>query len=78
MGKWVKLEEDDTGLKVTGELTAGLSIAEDLKAMMAHGTVDGLSMVSCPPMDYEEQADRIIIKRADLYEISVVDEPKRP
>ena len=26
-------------------------------------------------MDYEEQADRIIIKRADLYEISVVDEP---
>ena len=77
VGKWVKLEEDDTGLKVTGELTAGLSIAEDLKAMMAHGTVDGLSICFYPvsPMDYEEQADRIIIKRADLYEISVVDEP---
>ena len=26
-------------------------------------------------MDYEEQDDRIIIKRADLYEISIVDEP---
>ena len=77
VGKWVKIEEDDIGLKVTGELTSGLSIAEDLKAMMAHGTVDGLSICFYPvsPMDYEEQADRIIIKRADLYEISVVDEP---
>lgn len=77
VGKWVKLEEDDIGLKVTGELTAGLSIAEDLKAMMSHGTVDGLSICfyPVPPMDYEELTDRILIKRADLYEISVVDEP---
>lgn len=77
IGKWVRLEEDDTGLKVTGELTANLSIAEDVKAMMAHGTIDGLSICFYPvaPMDYEEQDDRIIIKRADLYEISIVDEP---
>lgn len=77
IGKWVRLEEDDIGLKVTGELTANLAIAEDVKAMMAHGTIDGLSICFYPvaPMDYDEQDDRIIIKRADLYEISIVDEP---
>lgn len=77
VGKWLKLEEDDIGLKVTGELTAGLSAAEDIRAMLAHGTIDGLSICFYPPapMDCEELSDRILIKRADLYEISVVDEP---
>lgn len=77
IGRWVLLEEDDIGLKVTGELTAGLSIAEDVRAMMAHGTIDGLSICFYPvaPMDYEEAGEHIIIKRADLYEISIVDEP---
>lgn len=77
VGKWTRLEEDDIGLKVTGELTAGLSVAEDVKAMLAHGTIDGLSICFYPPspMDCEELSDRILIKRADLYEISVVDEP---
>lgn len=77
VGKWLKLEEDDIGLKVTGELTAGLSAAEDVRAMLAHGTIDGLSICFYPPapMDCEELSDRILIKRADLYEISVVDEP---
>lgn len=77
VGKWTHLEEDDIGLKVTGELTAGLSVAEDVRAMLAHGTIDGLSICFYPPspMDCEELSDRILIKRADLYEISVVDEP---
>lgn len=77
IGKWTHLEEDDIGLKVTGELTAGLSVAEDVRAMLAHGTIDGLSICFYPPspMDCEELNDRLLIKRADLYEISVVDEP---
>lgn len=77
VGKWTHLEEDDIGLKVTGELTAGLSVAEDVRAMLAHGTIDGLSICFYPPspMDCEELSDRVLIKRADLYEISVVDEP---
>lgn len=77
IGKWTHLEEDDIGLKVTGELTASLSAAEDVRAMLAHGTIDGLSICFYPPspMDCEELSDRILIKRADLYEISVVDEP---
>jgi HK97 family phage prohead protease len=77
IGSWTNLSEDDVGFLVEGELTAGLSLAEDVAAMLAHGTVDGLSICfyEPSPMDVEELKDRILIKRADIYEISVVDEP---
>ena len=77
VGRWVAFEEDDTGLLVKGEMTRGLSLAEDVAAMMRHGTVDGLSIAfyPVPEIDIEERDDHILIKRADLYEISPVDEP---
>ena len=77
IGKWVNIVEDDTGLLVEGELTPNLSLSNDIAAMLAHGTVDGLSIAFYEPnpMDYENQGDKTVIKRVDLYEISVVDEP---
>lgn len=77
IGKYVEFKEDDVGLLVKGELTPGLSLASDVSAMAQHGTVDGLSIAFYPPndIDVEDMGDHIIIKRADLYEISLVDEP---
>lgn len=77
IGKWTSITEDDTGLLVEGELTPNLSVSSDVAAMLAHGTVDGLSIAfyNPAPMDYEELGDKVLIKRVDLYEISVVDEP---
>lgn len=77
IGRWIEFVEDDTGLLVKGELTRRLSLAEDVAAMMQHGTVDGLSIAfyPVPEMDLEEHDDHILIKRVDLYEISPVDEP---
>lgn len=80
-GKWTKLVEDDTGLYCEGELTPGLSVAAMMAAMLAHGTIDGFSICFFPiaPEDFEitdvAGIEIIRIKKAMLYEISIVDEP---
>lgn len=78
IGKWVELVEDDTGLLVKGELTPNMSQSNDVAAMLAHGTVDGLSIAFYEPNPidvYQDNTGARVIKRVDLYEISVVDEP---
>lgn len=44
VGKWDSIQEDSKGLLVRGQLTPGHSGANDLKAAMRHGTVDGMSI----------------------------------
>ena len=44
IGKWLSAKEDDKGLFVEGELTPGVSLAEDVRAALKHGTLDGLSI----------------------------------
>lgn len=78
IGKWVELLEDDTGFLVKGELTPNLSLASDVGAMLQHGTVDGLSIAFYEPNPMDVMQDATgsrVIRRIDLYEISVVDEP---
>lgn len=81
VGKWTKLVEDDVGLYCEGELTPGLSSAQMLGAMMRHGTVDGLSVCFFEPAPEDVQiidqgnTAYMLIRRARLYEISIVDEP---
>ncbi|WP_151797101.1 HK97 family phage prohead protease [Acinetobacter nosocomialis] len=76
-GKFKVIKEDDVGLYVEVELTPGLPIADSVAAMVQHGTVDGFSIAFYPPsdLDIEDKGTHIEIKRADLYEISIVDEP---
>lgn len=74
IGKWLSLEEDERGLKVSGELTPGHSVAEDAKALLNHGAVSGLS-IGYRVRDQEEKGDYTILKEIDLIEISVVEEP---
>lgn len=76
IGKWNHLEEDGKGLFVKGELTPGHRTAEDVYASLKHGAVSGLSIGYRIPSGGSQKAGKIRqLKRVDLIEISVVENP---
>ena len=77
IGKWVKAEEDDYGLLLTGEFTSGNKLAEEVRAALKHGTVDSMSIgYSLKAGDYQETVQGRTIKRvARLAETSIVTFP---
>lgn len=82
VGKWRKVEEDDSGLFVAGTLTKGMSLAEDLRLALADETLDGLSVgIGMKGDDYEWVEDpksainRIIKNVSLLREVSLVTFP---
>ena len=77
IGKYTVIKEDDVGLYIELEFTPSLPIAESVAAMVRHGTVDGFSIAFYPANDIDvvDKGSYVEIKRADMYEISVVDEP---
>lgn len=76
IGKWLEIQEDGDGLIVKGELTPGHSVAEDVYAGLKHGSLDGLSIgYRIPPGGSARDGKIRQIKRIDLVEISVVEEP---
>lgn len=78
IGRWIKASEDEHGLHVVGELTPGMSLADDVYAAMKHGTLDGLSIgFYLKDADYESLSDggRLIKRVSDLVEVSVVTFP---
>lgn len=74
IGKWTKAVEDDKGLFVEGELTAGLSKSNDIRAALLHNTLDGMSIGGyLSKGDYtEKDGIRTIKKWSKLLEVSVV------
>jgi uncharacterized protein len=74
IGKWTKMEEDEKGLYVEGELTPGHSVADDVMASLKHGAVDGLSIGFYVKKADETESGRLL-KEIELIEISVVEEP---
>ena len=79
IGKWTTVEEDEKGLRVEGELTEGNETAEQVKAALKHGTMDGLSIgFSLRSDGYTVDPAtgiRVINKIEKLREISVVTFP---
>lgn len=76
IGKYTKMQEDAHGLYVEGELTPGHSVANDAHALMKHGAVNGLSIgYRIPSGGSEEDGKLRKLKKIDLIEISVVEEP---
>lgn len=73
VGKWEHLEEDTKGLLVRGQLTPGHSGAQDLKAAMRHGTVEGMSVgFNCVREDFDVTSSGRIFKNISrLREISI-------
>ena len=76
-GMWTKAEEDDRGLKVTGQLTRDHSLAKDLRASLRHGTVRGLS-IGFVMKKSEQKGDNRIIQEVDLHEVSFTAAPCEP
>lgn len=75
IGKYTKIIEDDFGLYVEGELSKGHSVAEDVSALMKHGSISGLS-IGYTVIDSEPlTTGGKLLKQIHLNEISVVEEP---
>jgi HK97 family phage prohead protease len=79
VGKWTKLEEDDKGLYMEGELTPGNPQSDIIKAGMVHETIDGLS-IGFQIGDFEivQKGDtslRLIKSIKELPEVSIVTYP---
>lgn len=76
IGKWLEIREDEKGLFVKGELTAGHSVAQDVYASLKHGAVSGMSIGYRvkQSVDYPEEGRREL-KEIELVEISVVESP---
>ncbi|MEH6436691.1 HK97 family phage prohead protease [Massilia sp. DD77] len=77
IGKWISAVEDDYGLLMTGEFTPGNTMAEQLRAALKHGTVEGISIgYVLTKDDYQETpTGRIITKVSRLIESSLVTFP---
>lgn len=76
IGKWKAMAEDEKGLWVEGELTPNHSVASDVAASLAHGAVNGLSIGYRVAEDgVEMRGNTRVLKKIDLFEISVVEEP---
>jgi HK97 family phage prohead protease len=77
IGKWVKAEENDHGLLLSGEFTPGNALAAEVKAALMHGTVDSMSIgYRLKKGDFDETAGGRTIKKVDrLAETSIVTFP---
>jgi len=75
IGKWVEVKEDDTGLFVTGELTKGHSVADNVYASLKHGAIDGMSIGYYPTKSEDNDHGGEDLHAIELIEISVVEEP---
>lgn len=75
IGKYLSAKEDDKGLWLEGEITPGMSRANDIAAALKHQTIDGLSVGGfVKSADYEAKASggRLIRKWTRLVEVSPV------
>ena len=75
IGKWTRMESDEKGLWVEGELTPGHSVAMDVYASMKHGAVDGMSIGYFPKKIEVLGEGKRLLKEIELIEISVVEDP---
>lgn len=78
VGKWLSAKEDDKGLLVEGEFTPGMRAAEEARAALKHGTVDGLSigyMLKADDFEHLDDGTRIIKRVSRLAEVSIVTFP---
>lgn len=76
IGKWTAMEEDSKGLYVKGQLSLGHPTADAIYASMRNETIDGLSIgFKLNPDGYDMRDGIRYLKKIDLVEVSVVDNP---
>lgn len=77
LGIWLSLTEDAHGLRVRGRLNAGVRRADDVRALLRNGAVDGLSIGFRTGRARREGSVRRIFQ-LDLWEVSIVTFPMAP
>lgn len=76
IGKWTEAKEDAHGLRVAGQLNLATDRGKEAHALLKSGDVDGLSIGFNVPAGGIEFVDGVRhIKRADLFEVSLVTMP---
>ena len=78
IGVWKRIEENNKGLQVEGQLTKGVKQADEAHLLMKAGALKGLSFGYDVPADGAEQDEKKRIrylKKVDLWEISPVTFP---
>jgi hypothetical protein len=76
VGTWTAMAEDSRGLRVRGELTAGVRRADDLARLIAAGAIDGLSIGFRTLKAARGSRGALrLIREIDLWEISLVTFP---
>lgn len=75
IGKWTRMEEDDKGLYVEGELTPGHSKAQDVYASLMHGAISGMSIGYRPTKFEENTSGGYNLSEIELIEVSIVESP---
>lgn len=77
IGIWTSLEEDDYGLKATGQLILDTVRGRETYALLRAGALDGLS-IGFKAKKESYQRNVRLLKEVDLFEISVVTFPMLP
>ena len=76
IGVWSEMAEDEKGLKISGQLVLEVPLAASARALMAAGAIKGLSIgYETRDFDIDRQTGVRRIKRADLWEVSLVTFP---
>jgi HK97 family phage prohead protease len=76
IGVWSELAEDSRGLKVVGQLVLEVPLAASARALMQAGAIKGLSIgYETREFTVDRKSGVRSIKRADLWEISLVTFP---
>lgn len=79
LGTWLDLKEDDLGLYVQGQLTRGVAKADEVRALVQAGALDGLSIGFKTIKSRKNTKSGVrILTEVDLWEISVVTFPMLP
>lgn len=73
IGKWLKAEEDDHGLLVSGQLNMGVQRAREAYELLKAGDIDGLSIgYRIQGYEVDQEAETWTLTKVDLFEVSIV------
>ena len=74
IGLWEDLREVRKGLRVSGQINLDTQAGREARALVKQGAVKGLS-IGYMPRDFEFEDDVRILKRVDLFEVSLATFP---
>lgn len=77
IGVWTEVAEDERGLRVKGRFLKNVAAAREVWEMVKEGAIDGLS-IGYRTLMSDRGADGRIIRKAEVWEVSLVTFPMNP